>query len=130
MSVPDMKLPIQYALFYPQRIISNNTSLDLAKAGKLTFFEPDSDKFPCLGIAYDALKRGGTAPAVLNASNEVAVQAFLNRGLPFTGIQKIVRETLGQHKSKLKPNLDDIISADTWARQTAKELCCEGEIKR
>ena len=130
MSVPDMKLPIQYALFYPQRIISNNTSLDLAKAGKLTFLEPDYEKFPCLGIAYDALKMGGTAPAVLNAANEVAVQAFLNHGIPFTGIQKIVQESLGQHKRKLKPNLDDIINADRWARQTAKELCLNAEMKR
>ncbi|MGB7061863.1 MAG: 1-deoxy-D-xylulose-5-phosphate reductoisomerase [Candidatus Zixiibacteriota bacterium] len=130
MSVPDMKLPIQYALFYPRRVISNNTSLDLAKAGKLTFLEPDDAKFPCLGIAYDALKRGGTAPAVLNAANEVAVQAFLNRGLPFTGIQKIVRETLSQHKRKFRPRLNDIIEADKWARQTAGELCLNSEVKR
>jgi 1-deoxy-D-xylulose-5-phosphate reductoisomerase len=130
MSVPDMKLPIQYALFYPQRVISNNTSLDLAKAGKLAFLEPDDAKFPCLGIAYDALKTGGTAPAVLNAANEVAVKAFLNNGIAFTSIQKIVHGTLGQHKKKLKPDLDDIINADTWARQTAKELCLNAEMKR
>ncbi|UCB52213.1 MAG: 1-deoxy-D-xylulose-5-phosphate reductoisomerase [Candidatus Zixiibacteriota bacterium] len=130
MSVPDMKLPIQYALFYPQRVISNNTSLDLAKAGKLTFLEPDDEKFPCLGIAYHALKMGGTAPAVLNAANEVAVQAFLNHGVSFTGIQKIVQETLSRHKRKLAPKFDDIIDADAWARQTAGELCLNAEMKR
>jgi 1-deoxy-D-xylulose-5-phosphate reductoisomerase len=130
MSVPDMKLPIQYALFYPQRITSNNTSLDLAKAGKLTFLEPDYQKFPCLGIACDALKTGGTAPAVLNAANEVAVQTFLGGGIPFTGIQKIVRETLDRHSRKLHPRLDDIIDADKWARQTAGELCLNSELKR
>jgi len=130
MSVPDMKLPIQYALFYPQRITSNNTRLDLAKAGKLTFLEPDYQKFPCLGLAYDALKMGGTAPAVLNAANEVAVQAFLDQGIPFTGIRKIVQEILSQHKRKLAPKFDDIIDADEWARKTAGDLCLSGEIKR
>jgi 1-deoxy-D-xylulose-5-phosphate reductoisomerase len=130
MSVPDMKLPIQYALFYPQRITSNNTRLDLAKAGKLTFLEPDHEKFPCLRLAYGALKTGGTASAVLNAANEVAVQAFLHRGMPFTGIQRIVEETLSQHKSKLAPEFDDIIDADRWARQAAGELCLNAEMKR
>jgi len=130
MSVPDMKLPIQYALFYPQRITSSNTRLDLAKAGKLTFLEPDLEKFPCLRLAYDALKTGGTTPAVLNAANEVAVQAFLHRGMPFTGIQRIVQETLSRHKSKLAPEFDDIIDADNWARQKAKELCLNAEMKR
>jgi len=78
MSDPDMKLPIQYALFYPQRIFSNNTSLDLVKTGHLTFLEPDTEKFPCLHLAYRSLEMGGTAPAVLNAANEVAVEALKN----------------------------------------------------
>jgi 1-deoxy-D-xylulose-5-phosphate reductoisomerase len=130
MSVPDMKLPIQYALFYPRRITSNNTTLDLAKAGKLTFFEPDYERFPCLGLAYHALKTGGTAPAVLNAANEVAVQAFLDHGIPFTGIQKIVWETLSRHETKLAPKFDYIMDADRWARQTAGELCLDSELKR
>jgi 1-deoxy-D-xylulose-5-phosphate reductoisomerase len=130
MSVPDMKLPIQYALFYPQRITSNNTRLDLAKASKLTFLEPDYEKFPCLRLAYDALEMGGIAPAVLSAANEVAVQAFLDHGIPFTGIRKIVGETLSQHKSKLAPKFDDIIDADRWARQAAGELCLNAELKR
>jgi 1-deoxy-D-xylulose-5-phosphate reductoisomerase len=128
MSVPDMKLPIQYALFYPQRISSNNTRLDLSKIGQLTFLEPDFDKFPCLGLAYDALKLGGTAPAVLNAANEAAVGAFLQQRIAFTRIEKVVRETLAQHKIESSPSLDDILRADHWARQTAGELCSESEI--
>ncbi|KPL00966.1 MAG: 1-deoxy-D-xylulose 5-phosphate reductoisomerase [candidate division Zixibacteria bacterium SM23_73_3] len=130
MSLPNMKLPIQYALLYPQRVFSNNTSLDLTKTGQLTFLEPDTEKFPCLGLAYKALEMGGTAPAVLNAANEVAVEAFLACGIGFTDIQKIVQKTLKQHQVKLNPQLDDILNADKWARQTAKELCCESEIKR
>jgi 1-deoxy-D-xylulose-5-phosphate reductoisomerase len=128
MSVPDMKLPIQYALFYPQRISSNNTRLDLSKIGQLTFLEPDFDKFPCLGLAYQALKLGGTAPAVLNAANEASVGAFLDQRIPFTRIEKVVRETLARHQIKSSPGLDDILKADHWARQTASELCSQSEI--
>lgn len=130
MSVPDMKLPIQYALFYPQRVFSNNTSLDLTKAGQLTFLEPDYEKFPCLGFAYQALKMGGTAPTVLNAANEVAVETFLTGGIGFIDIQKIVQETLRGHQTKPNPSLDDIINADNWTRQRAKELCLNVERKR
>ena len=130
MSLPDMKLPIQYALFYPQRVFSNNTSLDLTKTGHLTFLEPDTEKFPCLHLAYRALKMGGTAPAVLNAANEVAVGAFLGNRIGFTDIQKIVQEALRQHQVKLYPDLDDILNADRWAGQTAKKLCLNIERKR
>jgi 1-deoxy-D-xylulose-5-phosphate reductoisomerase len=130
MSVPDMKLPIQYALFYPQRVSSNNTRLDLSKIGHLTFLEPDFDRFPCLGLAYQALKLGGIAPAVLNAANEAAVGAFLEQRIGFTRIEKVVRETLAQHKTESSPSLDDILRADQWARQTAGELCSQTEITR
>jgi 1-deoxy-D-xylulose-5-phosphate reductoisomerase len=130
MSVPDMKLPIQYALFYPQRVFSNNTRLDLSKIGQLTFLEPDLEKFPCLGLAYKALDLGGTAPAVLNAANEVAVGAFLDRRIAFIRIESVVRETLDQHQVKSSPGLDDILKADQWARQSAEELCSKSEMKR
>ena len=130
MSLPDMKLPIQYALFYPQRIFSNNTSLDLTKAGQLTFLEPDTEKFPCLGLAYQALKMGGTAPAVLNAANEVAVEAFLAARIGFTDIQKIVKEALRRHQVKSCPRLDDILNADRWAKETGKEIYLNIERKR
>jgi len=130
MSLPDMKLPIQYALFYPQRIFSNNTSLDLTKAGQLTFLEPDTEKFPCLGLAYQALEMGGTAPAVLNAANEVAVEAFLAARIGFTDIQKIVKEALRRHQVKSCPRLDDILNADRWAKETGKEIYLNIERKR
>ena len=125
-----MKLPIQYALFYPQRIASNNTRLDLSKIGQLTFLEPDFERFPCLGLAYQALDSGGTAPAVLNAANEVAVSAFLKNEIGFTGIEKVVGETLEEHKVKSAPELDDILKADSWARQAARELCAKAGMKR
>jgi len=130
MSVPDMKLPIQYALFHPQRVFSNNTVLDLTKTGHLTFVEPDMEKFPCLRLAYHALKMGGTAPAVLNAANEVAVEAFLAYRIGFTDIQRIVQKTLRQHQIKLDPLLDDILNADRWAKRTAEEICLNIERKR
>jgi 1-deoxy-D-xylulose-5-phosphate reductoisomerase len=123
MSVPDMKLPIQYALFYPQRVLSDNTSLDLTKIKNLTFFEPDFSKFPCLKLAYQALEMGGTAPAVLNSANEVAVKAFLSGRIKFTDIQAMVQKVLTKHQVKTNPDLDDILNADRWARQTAEELC-------
>lgn len=130
LSVPDMKLPIQYALFYPDRITSNNTRLDLTKIGQLTFLEPDMEKFPCLELAYQALKTGGTAPAVLNAANEIAVNAFLEHQIPFTQIEKVVGETLNQHQIKSSQKLDDILKADSWAKTVAKELCLKSEIKK
>jgi 1-deoxy-D-xylulose-5-phosphate reductoisomerase len=130
MSLPDMKLPIQYALFYPQRVFSNNTRLDLTEIAQLNFLKPDREKFPCLDLAYQALNMGGTAPAVLNAANEVAVKAFLSGEIGFTHIEKTVERTLEQHQVKPNPDLDDILSADRWARQTAKELCDKSEIRK
>jgi len=126
MSVPDMKLPIQYALFYPQRVFSNNTSLDLTRIRHLTFLKPDFGKFPCLQLAYQALEMGGTAPAVLNSANEVAVNAFLSGRIRFTDIHGLVEKVLTQHQVKENPNLDDILNVDKWAKQTAEELCGYG----
>jgi 1-deoxy-D-xylulose-5-phosphate reductoisomerase len=130
MSLPDMKLPIQYALLYPRRVFSNNTTLDLTKTGQLTFLEPQVERFPCLLLAYRALKLGGTAPAVLNAANEVAVESFLAGGIGFVDIERIVRQISTEHQVKLDPHLDDILNADRWAKQTAKELCLESETKK
>ena len=126
MSVPDMKLPIQYALFYPQRVFSNNTSLDLTRIRHLTFLKPDFGKFPCLQLAYQALEMGGTAPAVLNSANEVAVNAFLSGRIKFTDIHGLVEKVLTQHQVKENPNMDDILNVDKWAKQTAEELCGYG----
>jgi 1-deoxy-D-xylulose-5-phosphate reductoisomerase len=123
MSVPDMKLPLQYALFYPERVNSPNTSLDLTQTRQLTFFEPDFDKFPCMKLAYQALEMGGTAPAVLSSANEVVVNAFLSRQIKFTVIYDVLHQVLNRHQVKPSPNLDDILNADKWGRQKAEELC-------
>ncbi len=122
MSVPDMRIPIQYALFYPQRLPTNNQPLDLTRMKNLTFEEPDEEKFPGLGICYQALKMGGTAPAVLNAANEVAVRSFLEEKLSFAQIHEIVQQTLKRHKLAQKPGLDDILNADTWSREEANRI--------
>lgn len=122
MSIPDMKIPIQYALFYPERLPTNNKPLNLAQIKTLSFFEPDEKKFPCLGICYQALEMGGIAPAVLNASNEVAVEAFLKEKISFTDISKIVKETLKHHQGTENPNLDDILDADKWAKEEANRI--------
>ena len=126
MSIPDMKLPLQYALFYPRRVYSPNSSLDLTQTHPLTFFEPDFDKFPCLKLAYDALEMGGTAPAVLNSANEVAVGAFLSGRIKFPDIWSLLEKVLSRHRVKLNPNLDDILEADSWGRKTAEELYSNG----
>lgn len=122
MSVPDMKLPIQYALFYPDRIGSLNLSLKLSQIKNLTFIEPNHERFPALRLSYKALKLGGTAPCVLNAANEVAVNAFLKQKLPFVDIIPVVEEVLKSHKIVKKPNLNHILKADIWARDKTFEL--------
>lgn len=122
MSVPDMRIPIQYALFYPERLPNNNKPLDLTQIKTLSFFEPDQKKFPCLEICYHALELEGTVPAVLNAANEVAVKAFLEEKISFVDISKIVKKTLKHHQAIENPSLDDILNADKWAREEAKRL--------
>ncbi len=122
MSVPDMKGPISYALSYPQRFENVLPSLDLSKIGELTFEEPDRNKYPSLSLTYDALKIGGTMPSVLNAANEVAVEAFLNIKIPFTEISTIVADTMAQYKVSDGKTLEDIINASNWAREKAEEL--------
>ncbi|MFQ6003188.1 MAG: 1-deoxy-D-xylulose-5-phosphate reductoisomerase, partial [Candidatus Zixiibacteriota bacterium] len=122
MSIPDMRIPIQYALFYPERLPTNNEPLDLTQIRSLTFEDPDLDKFPCLEICYQALQMGGTAPAVLNAANEMAVKAFLEEKLPFAQIHAIVKQTLERHQVVENPGLDDILNADKWAREEADRV--------
>jgi 1-deoxy-D-xylulose-5-phosphate reductoisomerase len=119
LSTPDMCLPIQYALTYPERAGSDRVQTNLAKLGSLTFEEPDPDRFPALGLARRAGEVGGTMPAVLNAANEVAVDAFVNRRINFTQISDTVRHTLETHQAVLHPTLDQILAADAWARHEA-----------
>ncbi len=119
MGPPDMRLPIQYALSYPQRWETRQPALDFTALGALTFETPRRDLFPALDLAYQAGREGGTMPCVLNAANEVAVSAFLAGRLAFTGIPKVAAAVMGQHEKKRRPGLKDILAADRWARETA-----------
>jgi len=116
MSYPDMRIPIQYALTYPQRKQSLTRQLDLAEVAELTFSRPDRRRFPALDLAYQVARTGGTAPAVLNAANEAAVQAFLHEQIPFGKIVPLTAEALEKHEPIEKPSLPQILQADQWAR--------------
>jgi 1-deoxy-D-xylulose-5-phosphate reductoisomerase len=116
MSAPDMCLPIQYALTYPARVSSDRVQTNFAKIGTLTFDEPDTDRFPALGLARRAGEIGGTLPAVFNAANEVAVEAFCNRHITFDQIPAVVAETMKLHEVVQHPSLEQILAADAWAR--------------
>jgi 1-deoxy-D-xylulose-5-phosphate reductoisomerase len=119
LSTPDMCLPIQYALTYPERAASERVQTNLAQLACLTFEEPDPERFPALTLARTAGELGGTLPAVLNAANEVAVEAFVNRRINFPQISETVRRTMEQHQVVPHPTLDQILTADAWARTTA-----------
>jgi 1-deoxy-D-xylulose-5-phosphate reductoisomerase len=122
LSTPDMCLPIQYALTYPDRVDNKRVQTDFPKISSLTFEEPDLDRFGALNLARSAGTVGGTMPAVLNAANEVAVEAFCNRRITFPGITDTVRETMSAHTVITHPTLDQILEADTWARSAATQL--------
>jgi 1-deoxy-D-xylulose-5-phosphate reductoisomerase len=122
LGLPDMRTPIAYAMNYPERIPLDLPSLNLAQIGTLTFFDPDHDRFPCLRFGYEALRVGGTMPAALNAANEVAVQAFLDRKLGFLGIAETIRRTMDAHKPVEISTLEDALRADAWARTKAGEI--------
>ncbi len=119
MGVTDMKHPIQYALTWPDRLRSTMEPLDLAKLGTLTFEAPDIGRFPCLGLAFDALRTGGTMPAVLNAANEIAVQAFLDGKIGLADIAAINRAVMDEHEPVAASDLEAIILADQNARASA-----------
>jgi len=123
MGVPDMKGAIAYALSYPERLALDQPLPDLAGMGRLTFQDPDWERFPCLSLAFGACRVGGTSAAVLNAANEVAVQAFLESQVPFSSIPAVIERTLEKHQTVSRPTLADILDADAWARTKASELC-------
>lgn len=122
MGVPDMKAAIAYALSQPGRLDLGTDFPDFAALRSLTFDPPDMDKFPSLTFAFEACKQKGTLPAVMNAANEVAVQAFLEKRIGFLGIFNIISSTMGLHRRIDNPDLSGIIEADHWARETAKSL--------
>jgi len=116
----DMRLPIQYALTYPERLNSGLEPLDLIRQKSLTFQKPDFKRFPALGLALEVAKQGGTLPSVLNAADEEVVEAFLKGKINFTRIYKIVEKVVSRHKINRNPSLEDIYAADEWARGEAK----------
>ncbi len=126
LGIPDMTIPISYILAYPDRLpLTHLPSLDLVAAQQLTFAQPDFDKFPCLQLAYDALARGGTCPAVLNAANEVTVESFLAEEIRFTDIAALNRYVLDAHIPQPVSTLDGLLEADRWARAYARAaLAC------
>jgi 1-deoxy-D-xylulose-5-phosphate reductoisomerase len=119
LSHPDMRVPIAHALGWPDRIASGVQSLDLVQVAQLSFEAPDLERFPCLGLAVKAARAGGTAPAVINAANEVAVAAFLERSLNFDDIAAVIDSVLQQHQVKPLRTLEDALAADAWARDRA-----------
>jgi 1-deoxy-D-xylulose-5-phosphate reductoisomerase len=120
---PDMRLPLLYALSWPERIDTDWPQLDLVKSGDLTFREPDHEKYPCMGLAYAAGRAGGSMPAVLNAANEQVVALFLDEKVRFNDIPVLVERVCDRHRvdNNLTPSLEDIIAADEWARQMVLE---------
>jgi len=123
LSIPDMRLPIQYALSYPERLANPRLPrTDLARLNSLTFEPIDYSMFPCLQLALDAGKRGGTYPAVLCAADEIAVELFLKRHINFPGIAEIIAGTISLHQGISNSTLDEILAADDWARHTALKL--------
>ena len=124
LGIPDMKGAIAYSISYPERLPLNQPIPDFAGMGALTFQKPDFEKFPCLDLAFKACDTGKTLPAVLNAANETAVQAFLDQRLSFAKIPKVIEKTMSRHSVAEHTSLDDILEADKWARKEA-----EGVIK-
>ncbi len=123
LGIPDMRVPISYILAYPDRLpLTHLPQLNLAEAARLEFVEPDYDKFPCLGLAYTALERGGTCPAVLNAANEVSVASFLSGRIAFTDIAAINKQVLVAHAAQPVKDLESVLEADGWARAQAKKI--------
>jgi 1-deoxy-D-xylulose-5-phosphate reductoisomerase len=118
---PDMRLPIAYALSYPRRLPMSQPSLSLVEIGQLSFERPDEEAFPCLGYAYEALRRGGTMPTVLNAANEVAVQAFLEGTIGFLDIPRLIRASLDRHEPRPVASLEVVLETDRWAREITHE---------
>ncbi len=119
---PDMRTPISYAMNYPERVPLHPPLLDLGKIGKLTFFPPDTEKFPCLQLAYDALAGGNGLPATLNAANEVAVHAFLHKQIAFLDIPKVIQETMSAYQTAPLSSIEEVLEVDQWARRTAEKM--------
>jgi 1-deoxy-D-xylulose 5-phosphate reductoisomerase (EC 1.1.1.267) len=122
MSLPDMRLPISYALAYPERLKNDLPSLNLANLGQLTFFEPDVKRFPALRLAYQSLQEEESLGAVLNGANEVAVEAFLKKQISFSEISRVIKKSMDRHNPRSIRDIEDAMEVDAWARQTANKI--------
>ncbi len=122
LGIPDMRVPISYALAYPERLPLNLPPLDLFQVGQLNFEPPDLERFPCLRLAYEALEAGGDMPAVLNAANEVAVAAFLQGAISFPDIARTISQVMAAHAVQPLASLEQVLAADRWARQAASTI--------
>ncbi len=125
LGTPDMKAPIAYALSYPGRVSTGVKPLDLTALSGLTFFKPDMDKFPCLGLAYRAINAGESMPAVMNAANEIAVDAFLDGNIGFIQIAEAIERTMDAHTAHDLCSIDEVLKVDLWSREVAREICRE-----
>jgi 1-deoxy-D-xylulose-5-phosphate reductoisomerase len=123
MSLPDMKLPIQYALSFPERIKSRYVSTKISKLKNLSFYEPDFEKFECIKLAYDVMEQGGTSSCILNASNEVAVKKFLDGKINFLQIPVVIKESLNKIENHISPDLETIFECDRQTRKFAENFC-------
>jgi 1-deoxy-D-xylulose-5-phosphate reductoisomerase len=123
LGTPDMKAPIAYALSYPERVSTGVKPLDLTQLSGLTFFRPDNEKFRCLGLAYRAINAGESMPAVMNAANEIAVEAFLEGRISFVQIADTIERTMNAHSACDLSSIEEVLKADLWGRETAREIC-------
>ena len=122
LGVPDMKVPIQYALTYPKRVKNSFKRLDLFETATLTFEKPQTERFKCLSLAYRAIETGGTMPCVMNGANEIAVNRFLNGEIEFLQIPEIIEKVMNMHTVKYNYTVEDVLEADAWSRKAAMEL--------
>jgi 1-deoxy-D-xylulose-5-phosphate reductoisomerase len=128
MGIADMRIPISYALSFPQRLNLKLSPLDLSQSGALTFSSPDPKRFPCLKLAYRSIEIGETMPAVLNAANEIAVSAFLEGSVKFTDIPLLLQRVMEEHEVKSVHTIEDILRADHWARERVKTILEGGKL--
>lgn len=123
LGTPDMKAPIAYALSYPERVATGVKPLDLTDLCTLSFYKPDAERFPCLGLAYRALADGESMPTVMNAANEVAVEAFLEGRISYLHIARLIEQTMDSHQAHRLHSLEEVLDLDHWARSTARSIC-------
>jgi 1-deoxy-D-xylulose-5-phosphate reductoisomerase len=122
LGITDMRLMIQYALTYPDRLPTDLPSLEVSKLSRLEFFDPDFERFPCLRLAYEAMCEGGTMPAAMSAANEVAVESFLNRRIGFMDIPRLIEETMQSHATRTCSSIEVVLEADREARERAESI--------